>query len=180
MKGITRLSLALIMFSLFSISYFVTSAIGEDCAGMGNPAAVASCWAKQSGATGTMGHNPAPGTMGQDPAAHLGTVSNHAIRQQLMKTAPLCREEVQVKYDEKRSIHFGKASPPFPPMGADGKDNERINAQELIELEKCQQCPTMWMVADKSQETGIRGTHVGSGTVTCMKPSDAAVAAGAK
>ena len=179
MKRIRLLSLALIMFSLFSISYFVTSAIGEDCAGMGNPTAVASCWAKQSGATGTMGHNPAPGmtggtyapgTMGQDPAA----ANSQTIRQkQFMKTAPLCREEVQVKYDEKRIIHKQN-------VGPDKSGQDRINAQELIELDKCQQCPTMWMVADKSQETGIPGTHVGSGTVTCMKPSDAAVAPGAK
>ena len=178
MKRITLLSLALIMFSLFSISYFVTSAIGEDCAGMGNPTAVASCWAKQSGATGTMGHNPAPGMtggtyapgiMGQDHAAS----NSHALNQQLMKTAPLCRQEVQVKYDEKRIIHKQN-------VGPDKSGQDRINAQELIELDKCQQCPTMWMVADKSQETGIPGTHVGSGTVTCMKPSDAAVAPGAK
>ena len=178
MKRITGLSLALIMFSLFSISYFVTSAIGEDCAGMGNPTAVASCWAKQSGATGTMGHNPAPGmtggtyapgTMGQDHAA----ANSHALNVNKMKTAPLCREEVQVKYDEKRIIHKQN-------VGPDKSGQDRINAQELIELDKCQQCPTMWMVADKSQETGIPGTHVGSGTVTCMKPSDAAVAAGAK
>ena len=169
MKRITLLSLALIMFSLFSISYFVTSAIGEDCAGMGNPTSVASCWAKQSGATGTMGHNPAPGIMGQDHAAS----NSHALNQQLMKTAPLCRQEVQVKYDEKRIIHKQN-------VGPDKSGQDRINAQELIELDKCQQCPTMWMVADKSQETGIPGTHVGSGTVTCMKPSDAAVAPGAK
>ena len=30
----------------------------------------------------------------------------------------------------------------------------------------------MWMVADKSQETGIPGTHVGSGTVTCMRGAE--------
>ena len=53
MKSITRLSLALIMFSLFSISYLVTSVSAQNCAGMGNPAAVASCWAQQ---TNTPGH----------------------------------------------------------------------------------------------------------------------------
>ena len=40
MKSITRLSLTLIVFSLFSVSYFVTSAIGEDgYAGHNTPAA---------------------------------------------------------------------------------------------------------------------------------------------
>ena len=111
----------------------------------------------------------APGTMGQDTQLQ----NNRTIRHHLMKTAPLCREEVQVKYDEKRIIHKQN-------VGPDKSGQDRINAQELIELDKCQQCPTMWMVADKSQETGIPGTHVGSGTVTCMKPSDAVVAPGAK
>jgi hypothetical protein len=87
---------------------------------------------------------------------------------QQTKNAPLCVAEVQAKYDEKRRIHFRKASPPFPR----GDDNDRINAQEQIELGKCQECPTMWMVADKSQETGIPGTHIGSGTVTCMRGAE--------
>jgi hypothetical protein len=65
MKSITRLSLALIMFSLFSISYFVTSAIGADCARMGDPTEVARCWAQQSGAPGTAPHLP----VGDDPSA---------------------------------------------------------------------------------------------------------------
>ena len=44
MKSITRLSLALIMFSLFSVSYFVTSAIGEDgYDGHNTPADISHC-----------------------------------------------------------------------------------------------------------------------------------------
>jgi hypothetical protein len=44
MKSITRLSLALIMFSLFSVSYFVTSAIGEDgYAGHNTPVDISHC-----------------------------------------------------------------------------------------------------------------------------------------
>ena len=132
----------------------------EDCAGMSTPAEVAACWERQA------------------PAAPTSAGTETPIRAQLMKTAILCREEVTARYAVKRKIHFGTASPPFPPMGADGKDNERIDAQEQIQLEKCYECPTMWSVADKSQENGVPGTHIGSGTVTCMTPAEAAVAPG--
>jgi hypothetical protein len=85
-----------------------------------------------------------------------------------MKNAPRSRAEKQGTHTRKRTIHGSQ------------EGGDRIDAQELIELEKCQECPTMWMVADKSQETGVPGTHIGSGTVTCMTPAEAAVAPGAK
>ena len=118
-----------------------------------------------------------PCTTGDATSADTET----AIRLHAMKTAATCVEAVNEAYDLKRSIHFGTDSPPFPPRGADGKDNERIDAQQEIELEKCQECPTMWSVADKRLETGVAGTHIGSGTVTCLPPAgEAAVAPGAK
>ena len=118
-----------------------------------------------------------PCTTGDATSADTET----AIRSHAMKTAATCVEAVNEAYDIKRSIHFGTDSPPFPPRGADGKDNERIDAQQEIELEKCQECPTMWSVADKRLETGVAGTHIGSGTVTCLPPAgEAAVAPGAK
>jgi hypothetical protein len=118
-----------------------------------------------------------PCTTGDATSADTET----AIRLHAMKTAATCVEAVNEAYDIKRSIHFGTDSPPFPPRGADGKDNERIDAQQEIELEKCQECPTMWSVADKRLETGVAGTHIGSGTVTCLPPAgEAAVAPGAK
>ncbi|SVC98969.1 uncharacterized protein METZ01_LOCUS351823 [marine metagenome] len=139
------------------------SGAGEDCAGMPTPTEVAACWERQS------------------PAAATSAVTETAIRSHAMKTAATCVEAVNEAYDLKRSIHFGTDSPPFPPRGADGKDNERIDAQQEIELEKCQECPTMWSVADKRLETGVAGTHIGSGTVTCLPPAgEAAVAPGAK
>ena len=117
-----------------------------------------------------------PCTTGDATSADTET----AIRLHAMKTAATCVEAVNEAYDIKRSIHFGTDSPPFPPRGADGKDNERIDAQQEIELEKCQECPTMWSVADKRLETGVAGTHIGSGTVTCLPPAgEAAVAPGA-
>ena len=138
------------------------SGAGEDCAGMPTPTEVAACWERQS------------------PAAATSAVTETAIRSHAMKTAATCVEAVNEAYDLKRSIHFGTDSPPFPPRGADGKDNERIDAQQEIELEKCQECPTMWSVADKRLETGVAGTHIGSGTVTCLPPAgEAAVAPGA-
>jgi len=138
------------------------SGAGEDCAGMPTPTEVAACWERQA------------------PAAATSAVTETAIRSHAMKTAATCVEAVNEAYDLKRSIHFGTDSPPFPPRGADGKDNERIDAQQEIELEKCQECPTMWSVADKRLETGVAGTHIGSGTVTCLPPAgEAAVAPGA-
>jgi len=134
----------------------------EDCAAMPTPGEVAACWERQA------------------PAAATSAVTETAIRSHAMKTAATCVEAVNEAYDLKRSIHFGTDSPPFPPRGADGKDNERIDAQQEIELEKCQECPTMWSVADKRLETGVAGTHIGSGTVTCLPPAgEAAVAPGA-
>ena len=139
------------------------SGAGEACAGMPTPTEVAACWERQA------------------PAAATSAVTETAIRSHAMKTAATCVEAVNEAYDLKRSIHFGTDSPPFPPRGADGKDNERIDAQQEIELEKCQECPTMWSVADKRLETGVAGTHIGSGTVTCLPPAgEAAVAPGAK
>jgi hypothetical protein len=95
MKSITRLSLALMMFSLFSISYLVTSVSaqnGTKCGkanndwctnaemaasqgkavgapGMGAPAPFDDglMGAPAMGAPGTMGHNSAPGTQGNAP-----------------------------------------------------------------------------------------------------------------
>ena len=166
----------------------------EDCAAMPTPGEVAACWERQapaadaaaSGAGEDCAAMPTPGEVAacwerQAPAAATSAVTETAIRSHAMKTAATCVEAVNEAYDIKRSIHFGTDSPPFPPRGADGKDNERIDAQQEIELEKCQECPTMWSVADKRLETGVAGTHIGSGTVTCLPPAgEAAVAPGAK
>ena len=77
MKRITRLSLALIIFSLFSILYLatmvhaqtfmpppVTDSATPNAPGMGAPAPFDDglMGAPAMGAPGTMGHNPAPGS----------------------------------------------------------------------------------------------------------------------
>ena len=162
----------LFYFLMVSIAFtglqVMTAGAAENCANAGTPTEVAACWDRQGGGGGTNGSGGencanagTPTEVAacwdrQAPAAATSADTETAIRLHAMKTAATCVEAVNEAYDIKRSIHFGTESPPFPPRGADGKDNERIDAQQEIELDKCQECPTMWSVADKSQETGSR------------------------